>query len=296
MTVATVPTLGRRIRPRVAGYFAALEERTMKEIFGLEGQPALVVGGGYGSGRLTAILLTQAGARVAVADIDGERAGSVAAEIGAHAITGDVTTEAGATAVVDEAHDVLGGLTRVANIVGLVQMGAFADTDLAHWEAQLRLNLYSQMLVCHAAGRHMLAEGGGAIAMVASVSGIYGARNQVAYGIAKAGVMSLARTLSDEWAGRGIRVNCVAPDITAVPRLLDAMPLPIDEALARFDAIAVAEGVPMQRFGRAEEIAKPLLFLLSDMSSFMTGQTLVVDGGTMIHFPHATGERQPQAP
>jgi gluconate 5-dehydrogenase len=71
------------------------------------------------------------------------------------------------------------------------------------------------------------------------------------------------------------------------------MPLPADEALARFDAIAVAEGVPMQRFGRAEEIAKPLLFLLSDMSSFMTGQTLVVDGGTMIHFPHATGDRQP---
>jgi NAD(P)-dependent dehydrogenase (short-subunit alcohol dehydrogenase family) len=265
----------------------------MKEIFGLEDQPALVVGGGYGSGRLTAMLLAQAGARVAVADIDGERAENVAGEIGAHAIAGDVTTEAGATAVVDEAHDVLGGLTRVANIVGLVHMGAFADTDLAHWEGQLRLNLYSQMLVCHAAGRHMLAEGGGAIARVASVSGIYGARNQVAYGIAKAGVMSLARTLSDEWAGRGVRVNCVAPDITAVPRLLDAMPLPADEALARFDAIAVAEGVPMQRFGRAEEIAKPLLFLLSDMSSFMTGQTLVVDGGTMIHFPHATGDRQP---
>ena len=69
-------------------------------------------------------------------------------------------------------------------------MGAFIDTDLAHWEAILQLNLYSQLLVCHAAGRHMLAEGGGAIAMVASVSGIYGARNQVAYGIAKAGVMS----------------------------------------------------------------------------------------------------------
>ena len=239
------------------------------------------------------MLLAQAGARVAVADIDGERARNVAGEIGAHAITGDVTTEAGATDVVDEAHDVLGGLTRVANIVGLVHMGAFADTGLAHWEAQLRLNLYSQMLVCHAAGRHMLAEGGGAIAMVASVSGIYGARNQVAYGIAKAGVMSLARTLSDEWAGRGVRVNCVAPDITAVPRLADAVPLPPEEALARLDAMAVAEGVPMQRFGRAEEIAKPLLFLLSDMSSFMTGQTLVVDGGTMVHFPHSTGDRQP---
>jgi NAD(P)-dependent dehydrogenase (short-subunit alcohol dehydrogenase family) len=265
----------------------------MKELFGLDGVPALVVGGGYGSGRLTAIYLARAGARVAVADIDADRAAAVAKEVGGHAVSGDVTTEAGANGVVDEAHNLLGGLSRVANIVGLVDMAPFVETDLAQWEAQLRKNLFSQMLVCHAAGRHMLAEGGGVIAMVASVSGLYGARNQAAYGVAKAGVMSLARTLSDEWAGRGVRVNCVAPDITAVPRLTDAVPMSTEDALARFDALAASEGVPMQRFGRTEEIAKPLLFLLSDMSSFMTGQTLVVDGGTMVHFPHNAGDRPP---
>lgn len=264
----------------------------MKEIFGLEGEPALVVGGGYGSGRIAAQLLARAGARVAVADIDGDRAREVAEQIGGIAVVGDVTTVEGAAAIVDEAHAALGGLTRVANIVGLVKMAAFIDSDPAHWEAQLRLNLYSQMFVCHAAGRHMLRERGGSIAMVASVSGYYGARNQAAYGIAKAGVMSLARTLSDEWAGKGIRINCVAPDITAVPRLTDAMPMAEEDALARLDAMAVAEGVPMQRFGRAHEIAQPLLFLLSDMSSFMTGQTLVVDGGTMVHFPHSSGDRK----
>jgi NAD(P)-dependent dehydrogenase (short-subunit alcohol dehydrogenase family) len=269
----------------------------MKDLFGLQDTPALVVGGGYGSGRLTATYLARAGARVAVADIRPDRAKSVADEIGGHAIVGDVTTEDGANAVIDEAHDVLGGLSRVANIVGLVDIAPFAETNLARWEAQFRLNLYSQMLVCHAAGRHMLAEGGGVIAMVASVSGVYGARNQTAYGIAKAGVMSLARTLSDEWAPHGVRINCVAPDITAVPRLTDAMPLPIDEALARLDAMAAAEGVPMRRFGRTEEIAKPLLFLLSDLSSFITGQTLVLDGGTMVHFPHSVGDRpQPSTP
>lgn len=262
----------------------------MKEIFGLEDEPALVVGGGYGSGRETARLLAQAGARVAVADIDRDRAEAVAREIGGVAVTGDVTSVEGATAIVDQAHAALGGLTRVANIVGLVKMAPFIETDLALWEAQMRLNLYSQMFVCHAAGRHMLQERGGAIAMVASVSGFYGARNQAAYGIAKAGVMSLARTLSDEWAGRGIRINCVAPDITAVPRLTDAMPMSDADALARLDAMAAAEGVPMQRFGRPHEIARPLLFLLSDMSSFMTGQTLVVDGGTMVHFPHSSGD------
>lgn len=261
----------------------------MREILGLEGARALVVGGGYGSGRLTAQLLVRAGAHVAVADIDGQCAVRVAAEIGGHAITADVRTAAGATAAVDEAYERLGGLTRLANIVGLVDMRPFLDTNEAQWEAQLRLNLYSQLLVCHAAGRHIIDGGGGAIAMVASVSGIYGARNQVAYGIAKAGVMSLARTLADEWGPHGVRVNCIAPDITAVPRLLDQVELPTADALARFDDMAAADGVPLRRFGRVHEMAGPLLFLLSDLSSYMTGQTLVVDGGTRVHFPHHTG-------
>jgi 3-oxoacyl-[acyl-carrier protein] reductase len=258
----------------------------MNDLFGLEGQPALVVGGGYGIGRATARSLAHVGARVAVADIDAARAHDVASELGAHAVVGDVTTEAGANHVVDEAHAALGGLTRVANIVGLANMTAFIDTEVADWETQLRTNLLQHMLVCHAAGRHMLAEGGGAIAMVASVSGIYGARNHAAYGVAKAGVMSLARTLSDEWAGRGIRVNTVAPDVIATPRLVERAGASADEVIAGFDATAREQGVPMGRFGRPEEIAGPLLFLLSDLSSFMTGQCLIVDGGSMIHFPH----------
>jgi NAD(P)-dependent dehydrogenase (short-subunit alcohol dehydrogenase family) len=267
----------------------------MTDIFGLEGEPALVVGGGYGSGRELARLLAKAGARVAVGDIDEERARAVAEEIGGIAVVGDITSEDGARAIVDGAHAALGGLTRVANIVGLVRFGAFAENDLAHWQQQLGLNLYGQMFVAQAAGRHMLRDHaatgrGGSIAMVSSVSGHYGARNQAAYGIAKAGVMSLARTLADEWGPRGIRVNCIAPDITAVPRLTDAMPMSEADALARLDSMAAEWGVPLRRFGRAPELAKPLLFLLSEMSSYMTGQTLVVDGGTMVHFPHSSDD------
>jgi NAD(P)-dependent dehydrogenase (short-subunit alcohol dehydrogenase family) len=177
----------------------------------------------------------------------------------------------------------------VANIVGRVDMAGFADTDVSQWQAQLQLNLYSQVFVCHAAGRHLRSGGGGAIAMVASVSGMYGARNQAAYGMAKAGMMSLARTLADEWGPDGVRVNCVAPDITATPRLVEGVDAPAEQVLAGMDALAASEGVPLRRFGRTAEIAGPLLFLLSDLSSFMTGQTLVVDGGTMVRFPHPAG-------
>lgn len=268
----------------------------MNDIFGLAGHKALVVGGGYGSGRLTAHLLAEAGANVAVADIDADRAKTVADEIGGFAVVGDVTSPEGARQIVDTASDLLGGLTRLANIVGLVRMEAFMDNTPDHWRQQMDLNLMQQVYVCQAAGRHLLAnndgEGGGAIAMVSSVAGYYGAPNQVAYGMAKAGVASLARSLAAEWGPNGIRVNAIAPDITAVPRLTDQVPGGTEQALAMFDAMAKGEGVPLQRFGRAEELAKPLLFLLSDMSSYMTGQCLVIDGGTMVRFPHATGSRK----
>ena len=268
----------------------------MRDIFGLAGHKALVVGGGYGSGRLTAHLLAKAGASVAVADINPARAEAVAREIGGFAVVGDVTTPEGATYVVNTAHALLGGLTRLANIVGLVQMEAFIDNTPELWRQQIDLNLMQQVYVCQAAGRHMLAnnegQGGGVIAMVASVSGLYGAANQVAYGIAKAGVMSLTRSLAAEWGPKGIRVNAIAPDITAVPRLTEQVPGGEQAALAMFDAMARSEGVPLQRFGRAEELAKPLLFLLSDMSSYMTGQCLIIDGGTIVRFPHITSPRK----
>jgi NAD(P)-dependent dehydrogenase (short-subunit alcohol dehydrogenase family) len=258
----------------------------MTDLLGLQDQPALVMGGGFGIGRATSLLLAKAGARVAVADVIPERAKAVAGEVNGHPIVGDVTSEESARAMVDQAHEVLGGLTRVANIVGGAHFRDFETTDLDHWESEFRGNLLHHMFVCHAAGRHMRVEGGGAIAMVASVSGIYGARHHAAYGAAKAGVNSLARSLADEWGPHGIRLNTVAPDVIATPRLVNSHPEGPERALAAMDAFAAEDGVPIRRFGRPEEIAGPLVFLLSNLSAFMTGQCLVVDGGTMVHFPH----------
>ena len=255
----------------------------MTDVLGLQGEPALVVGGGSGIGRAAALLLAEVGARVAVADLDGDRATDVAKEVGGHAISGDVTDEAGASAVVDEAHEALGGLTRVINIVGVASWGDLLSMPMDTWDHDLRINLTQHLLVGRASARHMLRGGGGAIAMVTSVSGIYGAPNHGAYGAAKAGAIDLMRTMANEWSGQGIRINAVAPDIIATPRVVAGFE---ERGVGDMNAIAAGDGVPMARWGRPEEIAGPLVFLVSDLSTFMTGQCLIVDGGTHARFPH----------
>jgi NAD(P)-dependent dehydrogenase (short-subunit alcohol dehydrogenase family) len=251
----------------------------------MAGRRALVVGGGSGIGRATALLLARGGARVAVADFDAERAKAVAEEAGGFAIVGDVTDPTEATRVVDEAHEGLGGLDAVANIVGVASWVDVLSLDAETWERDMRNNLTHHLYVGQAAAHHMIAAGGGAIAMVASVSGMYGAGNHAAYGAAKAGAMALARSMAMEWGPHGIRVNCVAPDVIATPRVVA---IGAAKGIDDMDSV-VSHEVMLGRWGAPEEIAGPLVFLLSDLAGFMTGQTLVVDGGTMAMMPHTHG-------
>jgi 3-oxoacyl-[acyl-carrier protein] reductase len=261
----------------------------MSDVLGLTGTPALVIGGASGIGRATALLLGEVGASVAVADLDGGRAEDVAAEIraaGGKAVSMacDVLNPAGATAVVDGAHEALGGLEAVVNIVGVAGWVPLLDYDAESWDLDLRRNLNHHLYVGQAAARRFIADKvAGRIAMVASVSGLYGAPNHAAYGAAKAGVMALARSMADEWGRLGIRINGVAPDCIATPRVLAGF---TERGVTDVDAIMREDGQPLGRWGRPEEIAGPLVFLVSNLSSFMSGQTLVVDGGTKAHFPH----------
>lgn len=261
----------------------------MLDLLGLTSTPSLVIGGASGIGRATARLLAQAGAQVAVADLDAAAARKVADEIQAEggkavSLGGDVLDAAGATAVVDGAHAALGGLEVVVNIVGFAAWSPLIDYDFATWNHDLQRNLNHHLFVGQAAARGFIADGvAGRIAMVASVSGLYGAPNHAAYGAAKAGVMSLARSMADEWGRYGIRANAVAPDCIATPRVVAGF---TQRGVADPDTVVQGDGMPLGRWGQPEEIAGPLVFLCSKLSSFMSGQTLVADGGMRAHFPH----------
>jgi NAD(P)-dependent dehydrogenase (short-subunit alcohol dehydrogenase family) len=259
------------------------------DLFGLRGKPALVVGGGAGIGRASALLLARAGADVAVADIDPDRADVTAKEISdlgvtAASLQADVTDPAQAETLIEGAAEALGSLEVLVNMVGMAAWKTLFEVDAATWELDLVRNLTQHLYVSRAAARQMIAQGtGGRIAVVASVSGLYGAPNHGAYGAAKAGLMGLVRTMAQEWGPSGIRINAVAPDMIATPRVVAGSTAQGDD----LDATARRDGAPMGRFGTPEEIAGPLVFLVSDLASFVTGHTIVVDGGQRAAFPHA---------
>ncbi len=258
-------------------------------VLGLAGKNALVVGGGFGMGRETALLLARVGANVAVADLDLGRADAVRLEVEAlgvraTAIAGDVTKPADARRVVDEAIAFHGRLEIVCNVVGLATWADLFDIDDDAWQAQFAINLVHHANIGRAAARHMIDNGiDGRMAFVTSVSGLYGAPMHAAYGAAKAALMALVRSMSQDWGPHGIRVNAVAPDLIATPRVKAGFD---SQGLTTAD-VAEREGVPLARMGVPFDIAGPLVFLVSDLSAFITGQTIISDGGTHAAFPHA---------
>ena len=250
--------------------------------FSLEGKTAIVTGGGLGIGRSIALELARAGADVAICSRKLEHLEPVVKDIRdlgrrSFAMAVDVRHEDQVQAIVERAVRELGRLDVMVNNAGASFRAKFEDISLNGWNAVVGINLNGVFLGCKWAGRAMLAQGHGVIVNVASIAGIYGAPMMAHYGAAKSAVITLTRELGVAWGRRGIRVNCVAPGPVETEGYLDVLHKTNPDATKTYDA--VANRVGMGRWGRVEEIAYPCVFLASDASSFMTGETIIVDGG-----------------
>jgi len=255
----------------------------MQDLFKLEGKRAVIIGGGLGIGRASAELLSGAGAAVAIVDVERDRADGVAAAItsgGAAAVglSADVLDREGGPAAVDDAADSLGGLDVMVTVVGRSTYSPLIDMTDEHFELDLERNMGYVRRVCQAFARRLVKDGhGGAIVIIASVAGLRGAPGNAGYGAAKAALISLTRSMAVEWAQHGIRVNCVAPGSISTDHWVSSR-----GAAAADEATRRSAAIPMARMGDQEEVAKAVLFLASEMASYVTGETLIVDGGRMV--------------
>lgn len=238
---------------------------------------AVVTGGGNGIGAVIAESAAKAGYRVAVWDRDGDAAAtvgrSVAAEPGsAVSATVDVTDEAAVERALDE---LPGAPALLVNNAGIVRFGPLLELSTADWRQVLEVNLTGTFVAGRAAARRMAGSGGGVIVNVSSVNGVAAAPNSGAYSSSKAGVVMLTEQMALEWAARNVRVNAVAPGLIFAG-MSDSI-----YADPQVRTLRQAE-VPLGRLGLAEDVAEAALFLASDAAKYITGQTLLVDGGVSV--------------
>ncbi len=246
--------------------------------FDLTGRCALVTGGGRGIGRALSRALAQAGADIAVADIDYAAADENAAELVAEgaravAIAADVADQASVRAMVGRAVETFGRLDIAFNNAGVNFNSAAEDTTAEEWDWTFAVNLRGVFLCCQEEARVMLRQGGGVIVNMASMASLVvpHPQKQASYNTAKAGVAHLTRSLAAEWAARNIRVNALSPGL-------------INTELLQSDALRGLRDewspqIPMGRFGEVDDLTGAIVFLASDASAYMTGHNLVLDGG-----------------
>lgn len=240
----------------------------------LTGKTALVTGAGAGIGAAIAVRFALEGARVIVADLDGDAAAATAAQIGTSALaaTVDVRDEGSVEQLMRLAREA-GELHALVNVAGVGATTTAPDTPLETWDRVMSINAGGTFLCCKHALPQMLDQGHGAIVNMGSVAGLVGLRSRAAYCAAKGAVIALTRALAVDHVGDGVRVNCICPGTVDSPWVRRL----VEDAGESLDALRARQ--PMGRLGTPDEVAEMALYLTEDASAFVTGSVLVIDGG-----------------
>jgi NAD(P)-dependent dehydrogenase (short-subunit alcohol dehydrogenase family) len=248
-----------------------------------DNQVAVVTGGAMGIGRATAIRFAELGAKVAILDVDDAAGHGVATEIqaaGHHAVfyRCDVAADADLQSVIALASQSLGGLDVLVSNAGIQRYGDVVGTSEQLWNEVMDVNLKGCFHAAKAVLPSMISQKAGSIVVVASVQSFTAVGNSAAYVAAKHALLGLVRAMALDYAVHGIRVNCVCPGAIDTPMLRWAASLdPHPERV-----IATCNRMhPLGRIGRPEEVANAIAFLASDWASFITGASLLVDGGML---------------
>jgi NAD(P)-dependent dehydrogenase (short-subunit alcohol dehydrogenase family) len=242
----------------------------------LDGHRALITGGGSGIGRATARRMAAEGARVAVIDIDGDSATAVANELDGFAYAADVTDYDALSAAIDDAAAKLGGLSALFNNAGASTIHRIHEWPIEEWNRVVALNLTGVFHSMRAGIPHLLTNGDGRVVSTASISGTRPAAGEAPYSAAKAAVIALTANAALEY-GPTIRVNSISPGM-----IRTALTSPLFGVFPDLEDRFVAD-TPVGRVGDPEDIADVVIFLCSDLSRFVTGQNIVIDGGLTLH-------------
>jgi NAD(P)-dependent dehydrogenase (short-subunit alcohol dehydrogenase family) len=239
-------------------------------VLDFNGKTAVVTGGANGIGFAVARKLAGSGAKVWLFDVASENPGEVAARFGGRGAVVDVTDRASIEAGFDE----VGTVDVVIANAGTAMPSGFFDTSASNWERTIAVNLTGMFHTVQAAAARMKNQRGGSIVLTASTNSYDGEKDLTAYNASKAGVLGLLRTIANELGPYGIRVNAVCPGMIRTR---------LTEDFFRQEAMAKEyfRDVPLGRGGNPDEVANAVVFLASDAAAFITGATLLVDGGQM---------------
>ncbi|MDP6525151.1 MAG: 3-oxoacyl-[acyl-carrier-protein] reductase [Kiritimatiellia bacterium] len=244
----------------------------------LEGKTALVTGAARGIGRAVAEHLAGKGADLAICDLKEEWLADTAEAIRAkgrkvECLAADVSKSEDVAGTVDKVVEVMGGIDILVNNAGITKDGLMVRMSEEDWDAVISVNLRGTFLFTKAAARPMMKKRSGAIINIASIIGLIGNAGQCNYAASKAGVIALTKSAAKELAGRGVRVNAVAPGFIESK---------MTEVLSEDVQNSMLAVIPMKRFGKPEDIAKAVGFLAGEGSSYITGQVLTVSGGMVM--------------